>query len=259
MFQISGLLIGFLFVLSLIPQSSATVVWSDDFSGSTLTGWNVTDGTWEVDSGYLKNIQDVDWHCRIWHASSQVTGTWSFDVCLLTNDVDILFMANGTDPPQDNTGYGIRLTGEYIVLIKQDGSYDTAAFLSSSSIGDHDSTWTSFDITRNITGGFNIYVNATSDVAEPVISFVDDEFSYSERLVVYCRWGHARFDNIVVSDTIDITPASSTPPVTTSTPPDTTTTDGGTIPPPIDTNLIILGAGAAGVIIVAVVVFIRRR
>lgn len=118
----AGFLISFLFILSLLPQSSASVVWSDDFSNPVLVDWYITDGNWLIDDGYLQNQQDAEWHCRIWHTSSQVIGTWSIDVCLLSDDVDILFMANGTDPPQDFVGYGIRLTGENVVLIKQNGT-----------------------------------------------------------------------------------------------------------------------------------------
>ena len=264
--KITGLFIGLVFVFSLLPQTAATVVWEDNFDDGNYNGWTVTEGGYEViDSNYLRtSFPEGAHHCRIWHSSDQVVGTWSFDIRPSAFQCEVLFMANGTDPPEDYDGYGIKLTEDYISLIKRKGSWDGGdTTLAYSSIGDTESKWTHIDVTCDDTGEFNVYVNATSNSAIPIINAVDTEFSYSERFVLDCHWALSSFDNITVDNEILITPIPTTTsePTTTTTPTDTspTTTDGGTTPPPISTTLLIIGAGVGGVVIIAAVVCMRRR
>ncbi|MFW9927708.1 MAG: hypothetical protein ACFFDM_13235 [Candidatus Thorarchaeota archaeon] len=118
--------------------------------------------------------------------------------------------------------------------------------------------WMHIDVTRDSAGEINVFLNATSDTEEPIISFVDTEYSYSERFVIEeVGRGGDRFDNFTVDDAILITPPETTPTDTTTTTTDTTT-DGGT-PPPIDTTLLLMGAGVTGVVIIVVVVLLKRR
>lgn len=168
-------------------------------------------------------------------------------------------MALGTDPPYDYLGYGIRIQQSVVSFYKQDGDWSTSQVLASVTFEDFADTWTHFDVTRNITSGFNIYINATSSIAEPDISWVDSGCTISERFVIDCHGGSGvRFDNFTFNSDILITPLVPTTSDTT-TPSDTTTTNGGTTPPPIDTTLLIVGAGVTGMVIVAAVVFMRRR
>lgn len=259
--KFTGVLIGLIFVLSLLPQSAAAPVWSDDFGDGNYNDWTVTEGTWSVDSGILES-EDLGLsygYQRLWHPSSQVEGTWSFDHWSLDTwyawEANIMFMAIGTHP--DYYGYGIRVSGDAVLLLKLNGG-SAASSLGLAVFEDLRYAWLYIDITRNSTGGINVYVNATSDIAEPLISFVDTEYSYSERFVIeQLGRGGDGFDNFVVSDTIDITPPAPTTPTENTTTTTETTTDGGT-PPPIDTTLLLIGGGVAGVVIIAAVVFMRR-
>jgi len=250
----TGLVIGLIFVFSLFSQSAAAVVWSDNFDDGNYDGWTVTEGAFDVIDGCLVQVSDGDLGHSIWHESSQVVGTWSLDVFFGKDIPDTLglpstsieFMGNGTD--------------SYTVSIGDLGiKFSIRGYpLSYVEIGNYTHTWTHIDITRNSTGGFHVYVNATSTTAEPILTVVDTTYSYSERFVIGIGYqDEARIDNIVVDDEILIRPPAPTTPDTT-TPPDTTTTNGG-ITLPMDTVLLITGAGVAGIVIVAAVVFMRRR
>jgi hypothetical protein len=258
----AGLLIGLVFVLSLFPQSSAAVVWSEDFE-TGMDGWNVTAGNYRITDGCLESYQVSVIVYRIWHPSSQVVGTWSFDQYHLSMDTGtetILFMANGTDPPDNYYGYGLKFEGSSVYIVKQSGGSGTAISLKFVILEDFARTWTHYDITRNSTGGINVYINATSTLGEPDLSAVDTEYNYSERLVIYELYDGNMWDNIVVDNaSVDVTQTTPTPhPDTSST--TTTTTSGGTPLPPTDTTLLLIGAGVGGVVIlIAAVVFMKRR
>ncbi len=266
----AGILISLVFVFSVFPQSAATVEWEEYFDGD-WDGWTVTaeyNCDWVITNNALDTDTDaVEGICRMWHESNITVGTWKID-CLVPINGDgiprILFLANGTDPPgaseDDYQGYGIEVfpPNDAIYLYKQDGDWQFGdQLLASAPVEDAYDTWITYAITRNSTGGINVYINPASSVAEPDISFVDTEFSYSERFVLEVHFGNAMFDNITVSDTIDYTPPEHTP----TSPTDTTPTTDDTTPPPqpMDPTLIIAGAGVAGIVIIAGVVFMRRR
>ena len=93
--KILALIIGLVFLFCLFPSSSATVVWSDDFSDGDHNGWTITMGNWAVTDQRLEAIAPNGQ--RIWHSSTQVTGTWSFDYyhtsSISTGGCHVLFMA----------------------------------------------------------------------------------------------------------------------------------------------------------------------
>jgi hypothetical protein len=258
-------LIGLLFFASVNP-AVATEIWSDDFE-TGMDGWTITTGDFNVVDGHLEtHYESFDVHmCRIWHESNVTVGTWSFDVLYPHSNPEpvILFMANGTDPigaqEDDYQGYGIRIADDNLYLLKQDGDWDRGTqLLAPAELGDWIGTWTHFDITRNSTGGINIYVNATSSVAEPDISFVHTEFTYSERFVIDSHFGNTMFDNIVVDDEILITPPEPTTPTPTSPTSPTSPTDG-TIPPPMDVTTMLIVAGGGIAVVVVIVVIVKMR
>ena len=264
MLKCTGLLIGLLFVFSLFPQAAADVVWMDNFNDGNYDGWTVTDGDWLI-NGTDNHLTSewIDWSInRIWYPSSQIVGTWSFDIYQGSNiegpgGTWICYIANGTDPPDDYYGYGIRIAGTSVYLVKVSGFIATAINLGVATGWDLRHVWTHIDVTRNSTGGFNVYINAPSNTTPSDISVVDTDYSYSERLVIHnTMWGNL-VDNFIVDDEIWITnPVDST--TTDTTTPSTTPTNGGT-PPPIEPMLLIAGAGAAAVVIIAVVVLMKRR
>jgi hypothetical protein len=230
------------------------VVWEDNFDDGNYDDWTVSNGSWHVVDGSLEAVYGTDLLHEIWHNSSQIEGTWSFDLFLVydSNDYGSMYF-----------DFIVIGTSEYSLRVSCDEGNPVVALmggvtLESAGLAVGNQTWTHFDITRNSTGGMHVYVNATGSVAVPILSAVDTTHSTSERFEIASTYDveGSRIDNIVVKDTIDITPTYST------TPTGTTPTNGGTSPPPqpIDTTpLYIVGAGVVGVAIIAVVVFLRRR
>ncbi|MFW9795188.1 MAG: hypothetical protein ACFFEE_12845 [Candidatus Thorarchaeota archaeon] len=257
----SGLLMGLGIIFLLLPQTAATIVWEDNFDDGNYDGWTVTDGSWAVVNGNLTAVYDGDTSHQIWSLSSQVVGTWSFDVFLAGpqmsgNQIRVGFMGNGTD------------TATYFLTIQPADTDSGIKFelgnwpLGYVEIDDFRQTCTHIDITRNSAGEMYLYVNKTGPVAEPDLAVVSLLQFYlldtSDRFVISSSNSDGSvIDNIVVNDEILITPPATTTPETTTTP-DTTPTNGG---PgiPIDSTLLIVGAGVGGVVIIAAVVCMRRR
>jgi hypothetical protein len=259
-----SILIGLVFVFSLFPQSAeAAVVWHDNFDDGNLDDWTLTSGGWTVTDGKLDTYYVEGDLWQIWHASSQVTGTWSFDLYHpADNEIfygTVLFLVNGTDSPDMYFGYGIRFVGLSVHIIKQEGGTGTAGSLGFTIIEDLEDTWTHIDVTRNTTGAFNVYIDVTSNIAEPTLSVVDNEYSYSERFVIDANVPEFGFqmDNITVDDEILITPPVPTTPTETESPTTPTETDNG---PPftIDPMMLALGGGAI-VVLMIVIVIVRKR
>jgi len=249
----TGLIIGLVFVFALFPQSTATVIWDDDFNGGTIAPeWIVKDGDWTAIDNYLRADNIVaEEECVIWRNCTQTVGTWSIDVYHGTDDeyfkTTVLFFANGTEV-DDFFGYGIRLLGDIVYLVKQLGGFTTISLLGSATTEGLEDSWTSFDVTRNSTGGIHVYINATSYSEEPDIIAVDHDFDTSERFVIQARVDVSGeyFDNIIIDDEL--------PDSTTSTP--TSPTTNGELD---STLLLMLGAGVGGAVIIAAVVCLRRR
>jgi hypothetical protein len=251
-------LVGLLFFVSLNP-TVASVIWSDDFNDGNYDGWTVGVGDWRVTDGELESyyVDVQSFPARIWHDSSVVEGTWSFDFTTAVDysvfEHNFLFMGNGTDATVTYDGYGIRVVEDNVMLLKFNDGSTVPLFMAT--IDDMDS-WAHVDITRSSsTGEIYVYVNATSSLAEPDISYVDTDYDYSESFVITHNKEGFRFDNIVVNDEILIDPIILTTSTTTTTnslftyPTTTTTTGtGGEMP----TMLIIAGGGIAVVVIVLI-------
>ena len=226
----------------------ATVVWSDDFE-TGMDGWTVGAGYWRVTDGELEAyyVDEQSFPARIWHDSSVVEGTWSFEFTP-GNEINFLFMTNGTDVTVTYDGYGVRVINDYITLLKiNDGSTNGMTMATIDEMG----SWVRIEITRNAsTGQIHVYVNATSSEAVPNLSYVDTDYNYSDVFLIAHNKNGFRFDNIVVNDEILITPILST--TITSGPINTTTTTTTTTPTlngngfDPTTMLIIAGGGIAG-------------
>jgi hypothetical protein len=255
-------------LLLLLPQQSmAAVVWSDDFSGG-FSAWTVAEGDWRVTDGYLESYYVSSVDSQIWHASNQTVGTWSFDVLVfdMSSDsrleVDYMFMVNGTGPPSDYYGYGIRFSGRGTVyLVRQAGGFNSQVSLRFIVNEDILGTWTHVDVTRNATGTFNVFLNATSTTMQPNITATDTTYNYSERFVVYGTTT-CRLDDVSVNSEILITEPEPEPTTTTGEESTSSTTSGsntGTDTGSGNITLIIAGAGVGVVVLVVAVVLIKRR
>jgi hypothetical protein len=75
----SSILFSIFFVLLLVPQSSAVVVWSDNFDDGNYDDWTVDLGDWRILDGTMDAYHVDEIESIAWHESTQVTGTWSFD------------------------------------------------------------------------------------------------------------------------------------------------------------------------------------
>lgn len=257
----TGLLIGLVFVLTLLPQASASVVWENNFDD--ISEWTVVWGEWRAENGILKTNYIDETIQRISHPSSQSVGRWSFDINQSHNTAadrtTVWFMTNGTDVPDENYGYGLRVNVDSIYLVKINGGWNDHQMISAAYFSPEPfhSTWTHFDVSRNSSGGIDVYINKTLS-AEPDISTLDDDYNYSERLLIdFIGFHRTWIDNMVVDDepiprltaTTPTTPTTTTAPTTPTTP---------TTPTPPDLMILTIGAGAVIVVIVAAVIFMRR-
>ena len=159
----TGILIGLLFVFSLFPLAAAETVWFDTFDDGNYDGWTVTEGSWVINGtdNYLTSEWIASAH-RIWHSSNQTVGTWSFDHYQGSTEgagTWICFMANGTDPPDDYYGYGIHIAGTSVYLVKIVLNIQLAINLALVTGLDLYHVWTRYVVTRDSTGGFNVYIN----------------------------------------------------------------------------------------------------
>lgn len=248
---------------------NAAVVWSDDFDDGNHDGWTVKEGEFSA-TNHVLEITNAEVYNLIYHESSVVVGTWSFDMRVgeSTWSNTFAFMASnlwlgtfgteefwffedgyyltfGRDPIrftfakfQDGTGLDWATSYAYIPLAGASG-------------------WQHIDITRNNAGEMHIYINGTLR-----IQVNDTDISTSEFVCFHGRGveGHnIALDNMSVSDTIDITPTTTTTTdTTTETTTEETTTTTSTTPTSdgIDTTMMLLiGGGLAAVIVVLLIVW----
>ena len=161
-------------------------------------------------------------HLGAYHDSTNAYGTWSFD-WIVPSEIDwrteitvffisnIPVMLNGSDPePPTLNSYSITLTSVFEPL-EHAGLYIT--------LGEHNyGIWRSMneysypdpligvfhiDITRDTDGTFRVYANSSRD---PIIEQVNNRYKTSERLSIWNWNDESAVDNIVVYDTVEITP-----------------------------------------------------
>ena len=260
-----AILVAFGFLLLLPQQSTAAVVWSENFS-SGYPNWTVGYGNWQIVNGYLRHDGSMEPYLAvITHNSSQTTGTWSFDAKLHTSmegfRATYLFMANGTT--DDYYGYGIRLAVTAVHLVRQSGGDGTAVSLGFAIVEDLGGNWVHIDITRDAQGKISVFIDAQSSVVEANITSTDQTYTESDYFVVHSYSAYAAsLDNVTVdSEILFSEPETTTTSTTTTTTTSTTTTTTSTneeVGLPVDPLL--LGAVGAGIaVLLVIVVIIRRR
>jgi hypothetical protein len=204
---------GLLLCLSLATgwqSCSAATVWSDNFDDGNHTGWTVVQGDFGVSSNTLVPTADES---KILRASTVTSGTWSFDLLwngtfaavdfvsieyTPTDTYDSCFQLNFYRDTEDNSQIELR---KYINTASQSLITVETAFLTGLY-----GTWVSIDITRDSSSEFMVYVNGTplwtgdEDVIDTQLS------STCYYFLIYCDDQAFAIDNIVVSDTVDVTP-----------------------------------------------------
>jgi len=273
--EITRLLICLVFVFSLIPNSAAVVVWADDFNDGNYNGWTVEEGEWDASTYALKGVPGP-WIIRIWHPSTQTTGTWSFDLLNIVDGPDeahgdfycrynFHFMSAGctTSPGCNISGYSVQIVENAIYILRYD-EYDPI-LLKFNIIDGLWGTQNHIDITRDDTGTIRVYVNATSSPAVPVVEAVDTTYDISEKVVLdllHNNWPYfpSEIDNIVVDD--EIYPLHLDQTTTTTEPSTTMDTETPTEPgsgESFDLDPLLLAFGGGTVLLLAVVVVIIKR
>lgn len=248
--------------MSIVTNTAQAVeVWSEDFNDELMTGWTtfafeswedgpIIAGNFSAEGGMLVSLDDDGNFAR--HDSTVNVGTWSFDLYvpdMVDGYVGVAFMSNGTRPFEfDTRMISIEATtvgiDRFIFWWIRGASNATAtnavavtAYTPTESI----LGWHHIDVTRTSGGLFNIFFNGSFEYTT-----VTNDVTSSTYLECFASNATgAAFDNIVVSNTIDVTPPATTP----------TTPD----PTPIPWDLIAIGGGVAVVVIVLVIVVIKRR
>ncbi|MHA1577904.1 MAG: hypothetical protein ACTSU3_11130 [Candidatus Thorarchaeota archaeon] len=213
--------------LSILRTDNAQLsseVWSDDFENETMTldqwifdGYNATYGgrlpaNVNMSDGMLYLNGPITNY--MFHNSTTTTGTWSLDV-FLEYDFDIIvisFMSNYYMDPETIGGpFG------YAVLLYPDGAiiHSTLAYwipdVSGSMTDDIDtysfnrtSGWIHIDITRQPDNYLYVYLNGTLR-----LQGMDTRWSTSDYFALETHTdSYFIFDNITVSDSVDIDKAS---------------------------------------------------
>ena len=193
-------------------------VWSDDFENETMTlsqwtfgGMNYTD----FDAEYTPNVtvsngklySDGPDRNEVVHNSTITTGTWSLDVFLedsnTYSDILIVFMSpHFVNSLFDAQGYVVNLYvwEEAFHIDLYYISEGTA--LTSETIDGYQATstsrWRHIDITRQLDGNMYVYLNGILR-----LQGMDTHVSTSEYFVLVST-EYSIFDNVTVSDTVDI-------------------------------------------------------
>jgi hypothetical protein len=183
----------------------AVQVWSDTFDDGNYDGWNVTYGSFScIDNALVSN----QYSSAIHRPSTVIVGTWSFDLLLIdssTSGVHICFYCESF-VFYPITGYDLKVSRNGFELMYWLDYYDD-------SIGEYFppfvmAGWQHIDITRDDTGLIRVYINDTLR-----IETVDNRIPSSNYFHMLSNQGEG-VDNIVVSDSVDITPTPAAHPGT---------------------------------------------
>ncbi|MHA2175392.1 MAG: hypothetical protein ACXACP_03870 [Candidatus Hodarchaeales archaeon] len=231
------LLIGF-FCLSIIfpiNLSTASIVWSDNFSDGNADGWTISglnhsvggavnpwEGNMSVKRGMLTSGEDfgppgIDgYHLYSWasHPSEVAVGTWRFDLDLTSPSAvggGLNFISNsGSDPGWPWILYGYQIRVNVVAFVPWDENIPGAQgfFLQGSSGGvdvQHSIDNCAYEglgiyrfiITRDSTGFFDVYINESLKMSGHGTDVVP------ARKFEFVYGGSVGVDNISVSNTID--------------------------------------------------------
>jgi len=220
---------------------SAEEVWSDDFNDGDYDGWTIygynftffpptpADGNFSAADNTLKATGPVYNYAA--HPSSVAYGTWSFNVHVAHTPMDyliIFFLVS------DFSQFLSGITG-YSMIVNMDGTFELKrhdGMPPVPTIGSYDapgelSGLQDIRVTRSDSGQFRVHINGTLQMEEE-----DSTYTTSEDFCFASESGQA-IDNVVVSDTIDVT--------------------GGPL------ELLVIGIGGAAVVVIVAVVILKRR
>jgi hypothetical protein len=196
------------FSIILNPRAaSVSNSWDEDFDDNNYEGWNVLDGNFSASNNILVATGGKNDHHRIKYPSTISYGQWSFDVFVNTSsylsgehmylyflmeelgslgEEKGYYLALWVDPPASIL-FGKRIGAPFTIL----GVYEYSKIFTN---------YQHIDITRNIEGHFNIFVNSSL-----IIEGLDNEITTSNQFGFDTPGGHG-LDNISVSNEIMIWP-----------------------------------------------------
>ena len=183
-------------------SASATLVWSDAFDDGNFDDWTVTYGAF---SGAENALLAIQFSSAIHHPSTVMVGTWSFDLLIVDSGTSCLHVCFYCESFEiyPITGMDLKVSRNGFELMYWLDYYDD-------SIGEYFPPfvmvgWQHIDITRDDTGLIRVYINDSLR-----IETVDNRIPSSNYFYLLTNQGEG-IDNIVVSDSIDITPTPETP------------------------------------------------
>ena len=235
----------------MMNTAQAATVWSEDFNDMNdwttvaFLDWNTgptVAGNFSVVGGVLTVLDNDVNYAR--HDSTVEVGTWSFDLFVPDTPhgfVGVSFMSNGTRPlVLDSRWIAVEASREGVDRFNlwwqrgPDNWVGDICYTPTGSI----LGWHHIEVTRTSGGQINVFFNGTFKY-----STVTNDVTHSTYLECYAvNATGAAFDNILVSDTIDVTTGTTTPETT----------------PDFLYILITVGVGVVVVLILAIV-FLRRR
>ncbi|MHA2204450.1 MAG: hypothetical protein ACXABC_01215 [Candidatus Thorarchaeota archaeon] len=256
---ISVLFVTLMLSTGLCPlQVYAATVWTDDFDDGDYDRWVITgingsspsptfiDGNFTIENGRLK-AEGPEWN-HAYHDSFVASGTWSFDILAVDSELKrfyVMFITLQGDLDEGYpNGYSFMVaTNSYgptqftaFALLRQDTGYDNAPLCEyETSVGVAGGYH--IDITRNLDGEFNIWINGTHRITGK-----DTSYTISEGFRFHTPAGSS-IDNVAVSDSVDFEAP--------------TTSDTPTEPTPLPVDLItilILGVGIVATIVIIAIV-----
>ena len=184
------------------PQARAAEVWSDDFNDTNYNGWVVETGAFTAADSTLRCTSVT--LSAIHHSSAVATGTWSFDFVFSDSvHVSAVYFAVGAiNDIMGDQGYQVTIHNYGVTLyeVTDAATHILDSYTASTTIQGRQS----IDITRDTGGLFRVYVNdtlvmeATNTVHTTVNYFLLHMFEDDS------------VDNIVVSNTVDVTPSTDT-------------------------------------------------
>ncbi len=207
----------FIFLILIVLQASpsiATEIWSDDFEDGNYDGWTIIDGNYSATTGLLIAAGEKTDHHRLKHDSNIAYGTWSFDVYinqtgLISGEhMYVYFCTEAFGNLGEEKGYYLTLipdsswmvTPSSLILGSREG-------FPSKVLGVWGYTgklpeYLYIDITRDLNGHFNVYVDGTL-----IIEAMDTEYTVGNYFGFDSQGGHG-LDNITVNNEVIIKPPS---------------------------------------------------
>jgi hypothetical protein len=180
------------------PQTCmASTVWQDDFNDGDYEGWEIIWGNISAESYALEPDPLVKTIAR--HNSTVTSGTWSFDLYMGDSSeyyVSISFITNAFD-----LGFGYRLHIEPTVMYLAKFLQTDVTYIGIYRPLEGFRGWHNINITKDSDGHFFVYYNGTR-----AFDSVDDTYTTSDYFEVEFMNLDSALDNILVSNTVDITP-----------------------------------------------------